>query len=408
SRIERCVHLQCCRSRGYVPMRRFLVISNLVFVVVGVATTMLGPLLPIHAARFGLSDQQLGWLFLAQFFGGFAGSIASTELSKRLGLRATIRLGLAVTALGGLGTTLPMLSVVLASVAAYGVGIGFCSAPITAAVSEASPTHRAGALNVLNFSWTVGAIVTPPFLTRLCAAPSIGFVGAMVAVATALALSAVAFPKTLESSSEVADHNSLSSGLLRLVIATGAVIFIYVGIENGVAGWLPTLALRVHQLSPESRAMLQGTFWTALLAGRLTAPLFLRSRSEQSVLRAAIVLAIAGTVGIIAAHGPFLFAAVFVTGFAFAPIFPTTIAYLSRHLGGQSGARLGWMFASAALGGAFVPYCVGTVSSMTGKLILGFSTLLVAECALLCANLLSAVQGRRLETSVQTAETVTS
>jgi len=379
-------------------MTQFLVVSNLVFVLVGVATTMLGPLLPIFAARFGLSDHQSGALFLAQFFGGFAGSILSTELSKRYGLRRTIRLGLLVIAVGSLGTTLPSLNLLLASVALYGIGIGFCSPTITAAVGEASPNNCAAALNVLNFSWTIGAIVAPAILVRLSLMPNFGYIGAMSVVAAALALSTFAFPRFEETIAAAYDGNQpLSAGLLRLIVATGVVIFIYVGIENGVAGWLPTLATRVYDLNADRRALLQATFWIALLAGRLMAPLVLRVRSEQMVLKTAILIALAGTVGILAAHGTvMLVAMVFVAGFGLAPIFPTTIAYLSHRLGGQSGARLGWMFAAAGLGGAAVPYFVGAVSSATGKLVLGFATLILAECLLFCANLVTAAQGARL------------
>ncbi|HVP64187.1 MAG TPA: MFS transporter [candidate division Zixibacteria bacterium] len=380
-------------------MNPVVVISNLVFVLVGVATTMLGPLLPVHAARFGLSDQQLGSLFLAQFFGGFAGSIVSTELTKRCGLRTTIRLGLAVVALGILGTTVHSLHIVLVSIALYGIGIGFCSPTITAAVSDASPANAAAALNVLNFSWGVGAIVAAPLLTHFSAVPRVGFIGTMAFVTALLAISAALYPKLQEKVvSSTQPDRQLSSGLLRFIIATGAVIFVYVGVENGVAGWLPTLADRVHHFSADRRAVLQGTFWTAFLGGRLLAPLVLRRISEKTVLQTAIVLGLVGTLGIIVAHGPVsLFAAVSLTAFGFAPIFPTTIAFLSQRLHGQAGARLGWMFAAAGLGGAVVPYCVGYVSTITTRLLLGFSTLVLAELLLVVVNFITSAQARRLQ-----------
>jgi FHS family glucose/mannose:H+ symporter-like MFS transporter len=386
-------------------MNPVVVISYVAFVLVGIATTMLGPLLPVHAARFGLSDQQLGNLFLAQFFGGFAGSILSTELSKRCGLRTTIRLGLAVIALGVLGTTVRSLDFVLASVGLYGIGIGFSSPTITAAVSDASPTNTAAALNVLNFWWSVGAIVAAPTLTRLCAVPGMGFIGAMAILTASLAIFAIAFPKLNERlDASTGPSQALSSGLLRFIVATGVVICVYVGVESGVSGWLPTFADRVHHFSADRRAFLQGTFWTALLSGRLLAPLVLRRKSEQTVLRAAIVLAMIGSFGILVAQGSaMLFAAVCVAGFGFAPIFPTTIAYLSERLGGQAGARLGWMFAAAGLGGAAIPYCVGFVSTVTGKLILGFSTIILAECILLAGNIVTAAQARRLEEPTKTS-----
>ena len=37
---------------------------------------------------------------------------------------------------------------------------------------------------------------------------------------------------------------------------------LYVGIEAGLAGWLPTFATRIHKLQPATAALLQDTFWT--------------------------------------------------------------------------------------------------------------------------------------------------
>jgi fucose permease len=44
------------------------------FLLIGVVTTLLGPILPMLAARWHLGDAELGWLFTAQFTGGILGS----------------------------------------------------------------------------------------------------------------------------------------------------------------------------------------------------------------------------------------------------------------------------------------------------------------------------------------------
>ena len=56
-------------------MKRFLITSHVVFVLVGIATTMLGPILPLLAKHWHLSDGKMGLFFIAQFLGGFVGSI---------------------------------------------------------------------------------------------------------------------------------------------------------------------------------------------------------------------------------------------------------------------------------------------------------------------------------------------
>jgi len=71
-------------------MKSFLAASLVVFALVGVATTMLGPMLPVMAAQWKLTDTQSGLLFVAQFCGGFLGAIASTSLIQWSCLRSIL------------------------------------------------------------------------------------------------------------------------------------------------------------------------------------------------------------------------------------------------------------------------------------------------------------------------------
>jgi fucose permease len=43
------------------------------FLLIGVVTTLLGPILPMLAAKWHLGDAEAGWLFTAQFTGGIPG-----------------------------------------------------------------------------------------------------------------------------------------------------------------------------------------------------------------------------------------------------------------------------------------------------------------------------------------------
>jgi fucose permease len=175
---------------------------------------------------------------------------------------------------------------------------------------------------------------------------------------------------------------------LRLIITTGVLIFLYVGVENGVAGWLPTFSSRAHGFDAHQSAALQATFWTALLAGRFAATGVLRYVRERTLLTVSIIGALLGTAGMLLARdSASLYASVAIVGLGFAPIFPTAIAVLSNSLAGGSGTKLGWMFASAGLGGAVLPPCIGALSSFSSSLRMGMGLLLVAEIALMAAHL---------------------
>src|SRR5271170_5635131 len=65
------------------------------FLIAGVATVMLGPALPLLAARWNLPDSRSGALFIVYFAGQFCGAWLATPR-----LRASVLLGAAASAVG--------------------------------------------------------------------------------------------------------------------------------------------------------------------------------------------------------------------------------------------------------------------------------------------------------------------
>lgn len=370
-------------------MKRFLLTVHAVFVLVGIANTMLGPLLPLLAQRWQLTDRQSGALFFAQFFGGFAGAIISTRLAKQFSLHNITRAGLGLIAAGVLGLATPSQLLAIVGITMVGFGLGLTNPSITAAVAEAFPTRRASLLNLLNFAWALGAITAPMLILAALRHSHLQVSGMLLIYAVILSISAFLIPRIPASSfSREMTQAKLPSGILRIVIACGALLFLYVGIEVGISGWLPTFATRMQAFSLPRAALLQDTFWTTFLLGRLFAPVFLNVTGERLLLTLSICTATAGTLALLLLHLPIvLFVSVAMIGLGCAAVFPTAIALLSQRLSGYSGSTLGFMFASAGLGAAILPFCIGSLSSATHNLRIGMSLLLVAEIGLVIAHL---------------------
>jgi fucose permease len=247
----------------------------------------------------------------------------------------------------------------------------------------------------------VGAISAPGLLSLAMERGSIGMTKALAILALMLIPSAFMMPRVQVTARQTEKARPLPKGAMALIVTTGVLIFLYVGIENGVAGWLPTFSSRMHQFSPKQSAALQATFWTALLVGRFGATGILRFVREKNLLTVSIVAALAGTAGVLTASGAgALYVSVAVVGVGFAPIFPTAIAVLTKSLAGQSGTKLGWMFAAAGLGGAVLPPCIGALSSFSSNLRVGMGLLLVAEAALMVSHVVMS----RMAGNVEAAE----
>src|SRR6266853_1137521 len=116
------------------------------FVLTGVMTTLLGPMLPIFSVRWMLSDSQAGYLFTAQFASSILGVALSGVLVPRFGYRLTIVFGLGFMAAGAGLLAQASWIVGLVSVCIYGFGLGLSIPTANLLIAELHSGRRAAAL----------------------------------------------------------------------------------------------------------------------------------------------------------------------------------------------------------------------------------------------------------------------
>ena len=104
--------------------RKLILAGQIAFLPTGILTTLLGPMLPILIARWAMNDTQAGNLFLVQFLASLVGVQLSGVLLARWGFRPAFLSGLLLMACGVATLYLGSLWLGLASVAAYGLGLG--------------------------------------------------------------------------------------------------------------------------------------------------------------------------------------------------------------------------------------------------------------------------------------------
>jgi fucose permease len=82
------------------PHRGAFIVLHAGFVLTGIVTTLLGPILPTLATRWFLSDSGAGLFFTLQFCGNLAGIASLGALLSWRGYRLTFFLGFAFVSLG--------------------------------------------------------------------------------------------------------------------------------------------------------------------------------------------------------------------------------------------------------------------------------------------------------------------
>ncbi|MGB8849059.1 MAG: hypothetical protein WCC76_05040 [Candidatus Acidiferrales bacterium] len=94
------------------------------FVLAGIVTTLLGPILPILIARWSLSDEHAGLFFTLQFLGNIAGILSLGALISRRGYGATLAIGFGLIAAGIAALNSGSELAALAATALFGYGLG--------------------------------------------------------------------------------------------------------------------------------------------------------------------------------------------------------------------------------------------------------------------------------------------
>jgi MFS transporter, FHS family, glucose/mannose:H+ symporter len=374
--------------------RKLVLAGQVAFLPTGILTTLLGPMLPILIARWGMNDTQAGNLFLVQFLACLAGVQLAGVLLARWGFRPAFLMGLLLMA-GGV-TTLYMGSAWLGliSVAAYGLGLGLIIPTDNLLIAEVSSgsgvSSRARALSLLNFFWGVGAVFCSLMVAWTAAHKFVPFFLGSVAlflVLLAFAMRNLPFPAAATKSAEaLASWRELAKSPAIWIFA--AVFFLYPGAETAVGGWIGSYVSRLGSRGAAMASMMPAFFWSALTLGRAVGTAFLHRFSERHILRAGYAVGTAGIALMLWAPSlPGVIGGALITGLSFATLYPITVARLSHRFGVAARSIGAVMFSLAAVGPAVIPWMVGVISHATGSLRTGLLLPLGATVILFLVHL---------------------
>ena len=352
---------QAMDARGPVAIWAFAPIF-LYFVVGGVATVMLGPLLPILIPHWNIQDAQAGTLFTASFAGQFLGAWFAAR-----NLRASLLCGAALSAAGCFAMTWAAFDVAHVALFCVGLGLGAGLTAGNIVLGTARSANRARLLLLLNVSWSIGAI-SCPLLVRAFVSAGIGFffltLSCALAVAACLLLAIPRHGFAAARSISIPEQRGSQRAPLPFVplVVFAGVLLLYVGVENALGGWLPSYAVRVHSSMQSSAVAF--SFWIAELAGRLIGTVLLIRVSERALYRLCLsALVFAGVVLCAGANlsAGSIVALTLLCGMAIGPVYPLIVSFMLARTGHHP--WLGTLFASASLGGASLPWLTGVVST---------------------------------------------
>ena len=358
------------------------------FVPIGIATVLLGPMLPTLSARWSLNYSQAGALFTVQYLASTVAVALSGVLVTRRGFRFAMKSGLLLMSAGvGLLLAGPKIMGIVC-IAASGFGMGVAIPAANLLVAEVNPGRRSATLNLLNFCWSVGAVSCPFLVAAAAKSQAIPFFlegvaafGLLVAIGIAVMPSRIVEPSVAKNAvrNPAAAIPWKSSAVLILAL----LFFLYVGVENGFGGWVASYAKSLGNLTAAMAVMTPSFFYAALMLGRWLAPLLLRLTDEIRLVQAGLLMACAGMAGLVSSHGLLgVTVSASLAGLGLSYVYPITISLLSREFGLASSRVGSLMFTMSNIGGAFMPWMVGASSNHFGSLKAGLAVPLIGCAAM--------------------------
>lgn len=374
------------------------------FLITGIVMTFIGPMLPILAARWSLTDAQSGSLIFVQFFSSMFGMLVSGVSVQRQGYRFTLIAGALLMASGMALLASGSWGMGILAVSILGIGYGLTTPAGNLRTAEINPENSASALNVVNAVWGIGAMGSP-FLVALAQREHrpayflYGTAGALLVLLLALLLTRFVPDTHAHIESPLGAKSLWTDSALPLVCA---LFFVYVGTETSFGAWIATYARRVDSRAHVLATVTPSFYWGALLLGRALAPIFLRFRSAVAVARSGLAIALLGGLALVAAHEMNLVVVgALLAGLGLASIFPISVSLLPGWFGPSARRASGAVFASGNIGGAVVPWFVGEISSHTAGLRVAFLVPLLGVSVMLVFYLTksSSVGRRRADAS---------
>jgi fucose permease len=255
-----------------------------------------------------------------------------------------------------------------------GISVGVPMSAVTLFIGRAYPARCAPFLTFLNFSWSIGALAAPLIAARVLMHHS--YQAAYVLFAFASAVAALASAFVLRDPPEPAQATSETriSTAFYLIVVFAFAAFLQVGIENTVAAWLPTYALRTASAGLVLAAASTSFYWAGFLCSRGLASLLLLRAEPMRVFR--IAVAVAFFSALLLVFAPSVSArniAMLLLGASLAPTYPLVLAGFFARARDTADSR--WILFTAGFGGSVLPWIAGFTSSHTGSLRTGMLTI---------------------------------
>lgn len=346
--------------------------------VFGMVLLLMGSLLP----SFNISATRAGALGSFPLIGILAATLLIGPVLDKAGSKPPVVLGLALVAAAL--AAMPWLSSypTLASAAfVYGFGGGILNTATNALVSDLSASGRSAALNLLGFSFSLGAITAPLLSSLARAGPStVLHILAAAAAAVLVFVLALRFPAPAHPATPLMELLAVLRN--PLVWLFGGLLFFESANENCMFVWAGKVTADVARVPAAQADIALLALSIALGAGRLLAVLWLRWISGRNMVLVSTAIIVAGALTVLASDTlPGMVSGFAVIGFGLSAIYPTALGLAGDCFPARTGTVFGAIITISLAGGVAGPIVGGSIAGVNARHVLAIPVVAAAAVA---------------------------
>ncbi|MGL5437614.1 MAG: MFS transporter [Lachnospiraceae bacterium] len=344
------------------------------YAVSGMAVLVVGAILPSIMREAGLTYTSAGAMLSMMAVGNLLASLFFPAMTGILGKRLSITLTASLVPISlFLLSLLPSVSVIYILLFAAGVARGSITIINNTTVNIIS-NNSSKALNLLHFSFAVGAFLSP-FLTSTMIAVGFGWRSILYLIIVLCTTSAVSYA-TMDYRTELennspgktsekprADYSFLKQPMFYCI---GFILFFYLGTENCINGWFVTYLQNTGIMSETYATNMVSVTWLVIMLGRLVnASLSRKYNKADLIFMNALGSCCFFFLLIGSSHLAAVTFALLGMGFFLSGIYPICIAAGGQYMKGST-MGMSCLTAISAMGGILTPQLVGSAADRIG------------------------------------------
>src|SRR5690348_399356 len=348
-------------------IRRFALVltANACMFVFGVVLLLMGSLLPSLEVNY----VQAGSLGSFPLAGILAATILVGPVLDTVGAKPVLAVALAMVACAvGLMPSLHTYAALAIAALVYGFGGGVLNTATNALVADLSASGRGAALNLLGFSFSLGALAAPLLMSTVGGKFGTASVLHILAIITAVILVPVLvfrFPAPIPRGGTGTRLGELLRVLNHpMVWLFGALLFFESGSENSMFVWAGKIVAGTFHSGPEHANWALVGLSAAIGAGRLGAAFLLRLLGNRRTILLSTAIAVTGAMVVYTSRA-FTVAVLgmVIIGLGLAAIYPTGLGIAGDRFPRQTGTVFGAIMAVSLVGGTAGPSICGSLAA---------------------------------------------